>query len=110
MKHLKKKQKLDQEQRELQLEMQRRGMEQEKKMPELEERHRLHELEVRLAEAQMHEQLECDEIDPDSRSNQGDEYPERLDHLEEQIDHPVSTSNMHNNNETLRATVIEQMG
>ncbi|CAB4004878.1 Hypothetical predicted protein [Paramuricea clavata] len=58
-------------------------MEQQKKLAELEERHRLHELEVRLAEAQMQEQLEHDE---------DDDYPERLDHLEEQVDHPIAAS------------------
>ena len=72
LKHLKEKQRLDQEQRELHLEMQRHEIEQQKKLAELEERRRLHELEVRLAEAQMQEQLEHDEGDPDSRSNPDD--------------------------------------
>ena len=45
LKHLKEKQKLDQEQRELQLEMHRWEMEQ-KKLAELEEWRRLHELEI----------------------------------------------------------------
>lgn len=80
--------------------MQRHEMEQKKKLAELEERRRLHELEVRLAEAQMQEQLEHDEGDPDSRSNRGDDYPERLDHLEEQVDHPIAASGMNNNIET----------
>ena len=100
LKHLKEKQRLDQEQRELHLEMQRHEMEQRKKLAELEERRRLHELEVRLAETQMQEQLEHDEGDPDSRSNRGDDYPERLDHLEEQVDHPIAASGMNNNIET----------
>ena len=48
----------------------------------------------------MQEQLEHDEDDPDSRSNRGDDYPERLDHLEEQVDHPIAASGMNNNIET----------
>ena len=82
LKHLKEKQKLDQEQRELQLEMHRWEMEQEEKLAELEEVRRLHELEIRLTEARMHEQLEYDGDDPDERSNQSDEYRERSGHLE----------------------------
>jgi hypothetical protein len=100
LKHLKEKQRVDQEQRDLHLEMQKHEMEQQKRLTELEERGRLHELEVRLAEAQMQKQLEHDEGDPDSRSNRGDDYPERLDHLEEQVDHPIAASGMNNNIET----------
>jgi hypothetical protein len=48
----------------------------------------------------MQERLEHDEGDPDSRSNRDDDYPERLDQLEEQVDHPIAASGMNNNIET----------
>ena len=89
--------------------MHRWEMEQEKKLAELEERRILHELESRLAEAQMHEQLERDGDEPNARSNQGDEYRERSGHWEEVTDHPVYTSGARNNEETPRETVANRM-
>ena len=73
-------------------------------MAELEERRRLHELEVRLAEAQMDEELGRKEVDPGMRSNQGDEYTEGLYRLEEPLDHPLAVQN---NNRTLRVNTAE---
>lgn len=74
LKYMREKQKLDKEQREIDLEMKRQQIEREQKLAELEERRKLHELEAKLNEAQLQEQLEDDE-EQDLESNEGDDVP-----------------------------------
>ena len=72
LKHMKEKQKLDKEGRELELEMKKQEIERRHKFEELQERRKLQELEIKLAKAQLEGRLEIDDEEQDLEFNRGE--------------------------------------
>ena len=69
---MRKKQKLDKEGREIELEMKKEEIERRHKFEELRERRKLQDLEIKLAKAQLEGQLEIDNEEQDLESNRGE--------------------------------------